>query len=144
MQCLYSFLTLIGRVCISVIFILSGIGKFMDYHSTAAYMAAQGMTMIPFFLYAAAIIEVVLGLALLVGWKTRWTALILALYLIPVTLVMHNFWAVEDAAGRTLQMINFLKNVAIFGGLLFIAGSGAGGCAIDSFCGCKPKPEEKK
>src|ERR1700722_7070203 len=118
MQSLSWSLMLIGRICISIIFILSGINKFMDYHSVAIYMASKGITMIPFFLYAAAIFEVLAGFCLLVGFKVQYAAALLALYLIPVTWIFHDFWN-ENPVEQVIQMIMFLKNLALFGGLLY-------------------------
>lgn len=141
MQIVCSFTVLLGRLCLCAIFILSGIGKFLDHSTIAGYMAAKGMTMIPLFLYAAAIIEILGGLALLLGYKARCAAGILALYLIPVTLIFHDFWNLADGE-RQLQMIMFLKNLAIFGGLLYVVGCGAGKCACDTFC-CQKTPETK-
>lgn len=135
MNCICSLGMFIGRVCISIIFLLSGIGKFMDPESTSQYMAAKGMVMIPFFLYSAAIIEIIGALSLLLGFKARIGALLLILFLIPVTVIMHDFWNV-DIASRNLQQILFLKNISILGGLLYVASSGAGNFSLDACC-CK-------
>lgn len=124
---------LLGRICLSAIFISAGIGKFMSYEETAAYMASAGMTQIPMFLYAAAIVEILGGLAILLGWKARWGALLLLLFLIPVSLLFHNFWALAPELAK-LQMILFMKNVAIAGGLLYVAATGAGCFSIDHCC----------
>lgn len=125
-----SFLMLLGRILLSIIFILSGIGKFMDPEGTSLYMASKGMPMIPFFLYSAAIIEVLGGAYLLFGLKTRLSAGILALFLIPVTLIFHDFWDSSPTEVAN-QMANFLKNLAIIGGLLYTVGCGAGKYSID-------------
>jgi putative oxidoreductase len=93
-------------------------------------MASKGMTMLPIFYGAAVAIEILAGLFILLGYKTRWAAALLALYLIPVTFVFHYFWDLEGAA-RTLQMYMALKNLAIIGGLLFLLGSGPGKFAYD-------------
>lgn len=127
---LRSFLMLAGRIAIGAIFVLAGVGKFMDPAHTSAYMASKGMSMIPFFLYAAATLELLGGLALFLGWKARWGAVILALFLIPTTLIFHNFWIAEPAE-KILQQIMFLKNLAIFGGLLYIIATGPGRLSID-------------
>jgi putative oxidoreductase len=130
MRFLIAFLMLIGRIAISVIFILAGAGKFMDPSGTAAYMASKGMSMIPFFLYAAATLEILGGLSLFLGWKARWGGALLALFLIPVTLIFHSFWTV-DASEKMLQQLFFLKNLAIFGGLLYAVANGPGRISID-------------
>lgn len=125
---------LIGRIALSTIFILAGLGKFMDVEGTSAYMASKGMTMVPFFLYSAAILEILAGLALLFGFKTRWAALLLALFIIPTVLIFHDFWNVSGPAERAVELVNFLKDWAIFGGLLYVACLGAGRYSVDNCC----------
>jgi putative oxidoreductase len=112
-------LTLLGRILLSLIFILSGLG-----------MAAKGMVAVPFFLTMAILFEIGGGLSILLGFKARLGAWALAFYLIPVSLIFHNFWAFTGADQR-MQMINFLKNLAIMGGLLLVALRGAGKPCID-------------
>lgn len=135
MSALCSLGMLLGRVLLSIGFILAGIEKFMDYDGTAAYMASKGMTMIPLFLYAAAIVELLGGLSLLIGYKIRYSAAILILFLIPVTLIFHNFWALEGA-DRQEQMYNFLKNLGIMGGLFYVLCAGAGKFGFDCCSRC--------
>lgn len=135
MHSLCSFSMLAGRVLLSIIFILSGVGKFVDYNSTAQYMAAKGMTMVPFFLIVAAVVELLGGLSLLLGYRTRWGAALLILYLIPVTGIFHDFWMIEDPAMRQMQVIEFLKNIAIMGGLFYVLGAGGGKWSFDACCG---------
>jgi putative oxidoreductase len=141
MHVVCSFTAFIARLCLSAIFISAGFGKLLDYEATAVYMASKEMTMIPLFLYTAALIEILAGLALLLGYKTRYAAGILALFLIPATLIFHDFW---NASGgdRHLQMIMFFKNLAIFGGLLYAVNCGPGSWSCDSCC-CKKNPEKK-
>lgn len=139
MHSLCSFGMLLGRFCISVIFILAGIGKFLDYDGTAAYMASKGMTMIPFFLLAAATVELIGGLSVLLGWKARWGATILLLFLIPTTVIFHDFWHLANPVERQLMMILFLKNLAIFGGLLYVICCGPGSWAVDRCSKCENK-----
>lgn len=125
-----AFVMFLGRLALCAIFILAGIGKFMDYEGTAKYMESAGMTMIPVFLYAAAVVEILGGLSLLLGFKARIGAIVLLLFLIPTTLIFHSFWHLEGA-DRSLQQIMFLKNLAIFGGLLYVAACGAGKFSVD-------------
>lgn len=121
---------LIGRLCLSAIFIAAAIGKVMDYNGTAQYMASKGMTLIPLFYIGAILIEFLAGLSLLIGFKARIAATILLLFLIPTTLIFHDFWNIDEAMARQLEMIMFMKNLAIFGGLLYVVCTGAGHCAI--------------
>lgn len=138
MSALSSLGLLIGRICIAVIFLLSGYGKIVGFDGTAHFMAAKGMTMVPFFLTVALIVEIIGGLSVLLGWKARWGAALLFLYLIPVTFIMHDFWN-ADAAGKMMQQINFLKNLAIEGGLLYVATIGAGSWSFDGCSHCSSK-----
>jgi putative oxidoreductase len=124
---------LIGRLCISVIFILSGIMKFVGWDNYVQYMSAKHMTMVPFFLTVAALIEIFGGLAILLGFKTRLTAAILLLYLIPVTGIFHNFWDAADEATKQQQLIEFLKNLTIWGALWYVLGTGAGRFSLDAY-----------
>ena len=82
-------------------------------------------------LVVATALELVGGVSLVVGFRTRWGALALLIFLVPVTLVFHNFWAVP-AAQQQMEMANFLKNLAIAGGLLIVFGRGAGAFSIDN------------
>lgn len=128
-----SFLMLLGRFALAAIFLLSGINKFMDYDNVAAYMASKELQYVPFLLISAAILEILGALALIIGFKTRWAALLLFLFLIPTTLIFHNFWQLEGTEAF-LQRLFFLKNIAIMGGLLFVVANGSGAFAADRCC----------
>jgi putative oxidoreductase len=110
----------VARLLMSAIFILSGIGKLTGWSEMAGYMAAKGMPAVPLLLGAATFLEIFGGLSLLLGWKPRLGAALLFLFLIPTTLIFHNFWALAGAE-RMDQMTHFLKNLAILGGLLMVA-----------------------
>ena len=114
------YLMLAGRVLISIIFLLSGLGKIMDWNGTAQLMVSQGLPVIPLLLAGPVITELAGGLSVLLGWKARWGALLLFIYLIPTTLIFHNFWMFSGAEMQT-QLVNFLKNISIMGGLLLVA-----------------------
>lgn len=126
---------LLGRICLSLIFILAGISKFMDWDGTAQFMASKGMTFVSVFLVVAALIEIICGLSVLLGIRARLGALILLLYLIPATYLFHDFWNLEGPAAGMMR-IEFLKNLAIFGGLLYVWSVGAGRWSIDACYGC--------
>lgn len=144
MKALRSFVTLIARWCIAAIFIFAGASKFIFFDQTAAYMASKGFTAIPLFLVGAALLELIGGLSLIFGYKTRFGAAILLLFLIPTTAIFHDFWNVAGDE-RALQQIMFFKNLAIFGGLLYILCDGPGGVSIDSLQKKHtPPPEQPK
>lgn len=140
MKILCSLLTFVARLCLAAVFIWAAAGKIMFYEMNAQYMASKGLTMIPAFLFGAALVEALGGLSLVLGYKTRLGAAILLLFLIPTTLIFHDFWNAEGAA-RLPEQVNFMKNLAIFGGLLYVLVHGAGGCAIDKSCCEQSKPE---
>jgi putative oxidoreductase len=123
---------LAGRILISAIFILSGVMKFMDWDATAGYMASKGLPFIPVLLPLAAILEIVAGALVLSGAAGRWAALALFLFLVPTTLIFHNFWAYEGM-DQQLQLQNFFKNLAIMGGLALIVAFGAGPVSVDEW-----------
>lgn len=118
--------TLIGRILLSTIFLMSGVGKIFDWSGTVGYMAAHGMFAIPFFLVAAMVLEIGGGLSVLLGFKAKLGAIALLVFLVPTTLIFHNFWAIADPMAQKMQMISFLKNLSIMGGLLFVYSFGSG------------------
>jgi putative oxidoreductase len=120
---------LLARILLAIIFIKSGFGKIGGFENVVAAIGGKG---IPLPQVAAAItiaIELLGGLLLLVGWKARWAALLIFLWLIPTTLLFHNFWAVPPEQYMN-QQNHFLKNVAIMGGLLMVWAFGPGRLSI--------------
>jgi putative oxidoreductase len=120
---------LVGRVALGAIFIVSGLGKLAAWQGTAAYAGSKGVPEV--LLAIATALEVLGAISLIVGFRARWGALALLVFLVPVTLVFHNFWAVP-AAQQQMEMANFLKNLGIGGGLLIVFGRGAGAFSVDS------------
>jgi putative oxidoreductase len=115
---------LLGRILLSIVFFASGIGKITGYASVVAYMAAAG---VPSALLPLAIVVEVLGpLALVLGWHSRLTAVVLAAYSIVAALLFHFNFA------DPLQAVMFLKNLAIAGGLLLLVANGAGSYSLDA------------
>jgi len=115
-----------GRVLLAAIFLISGIGKLADPAGTQAYIAAAGLPA-PLLGYIAAVaVEVGGGILLIVGYRTRIVALAIAGFSLVAALAFHNNFADVN------QMIHFLKNVAMAGGLLQVAAFGAGSFSLDS------------
>jgi len=104
--------------------------KIMDWTGTEAKMAEQGMFFIPFFHVAAMLVEIAAGLSLLLGYKARLGALLLFLYLIPVTLTFHHFWSYPPEK-QEVQTIMFMHNLALMGGLLLLSTFGPGPLNVD-------------
>jgi putative oxidoreductase len=116
--------TLVGRILMALIFILSGVGKFANPTMMAALMKMNGVPLVKPLLYLSAIIELGGGVLLLIGFQHRWIALLLFLFLIPVTVMMHLI------PGGQMNQIEVMKNLAIMGGLLMVATRGAGAYSV--------------
>ncbi len=124
------FLPLIGRVLFSVIFILSAPRHFMG--STIAYAAKAGVPLASVAVPISGLIALAGGLSVLLGYKARVGAWLLVVFLVPVTLMMHAFWRETDPMMSQMQMVNFMKNVAMTGAALLIAFFGAGPLSLDA------------
>ena len=122
---------LAGRILLALIFIISGYGKIGGYAATAGYMASKGLPMVDILLPLTIAIELGGGLLIAMGWKARWAAAVIFLFLIPVTLVFHSPAGLDPAAAQQ-QMIQLLKNVSIMGGMLGLFVFGAGGFSLDA------------
>jgi putative oxidoreductase len=120
----------IGRIMFSLIFLLSVPNHFK--HETVAYAAAAGVPLAHVAVPLAGLIALVGGLSLALGFHARVGAIALLLFLVPVTLFMHKFWGLSDAGQAQMQMINFMKNVALMGGALFFVYAGAGAYSLDA------------
>ncbi len=126
-----SITTLVGRFLISIIFIMSGFSKIAMYSQMVGYAAAKGLPMAGAGIAVAAAVELLAGLAVLAGFQTRISAWLLFVYLVPATLLFHNFWAMQGMEQQD-NMAHFMKNLAIMGGLLILAANGAGGYSVDA------------
>ena len=124
------YLVPIGRVLFALMFILSAPNHFA--RSTIDYAAHQGVPATSILVPIAGIIALIGGLSVAIGLYARVGALLLALFLIPVTLWMHAFWNVTDPMQHMMQMINFLKNVSMLGGALLMMYFGAGPFSVDN------------
>ena len=125
------FAPLIGRILMSLIFLMSAYGKITGFDQTIGAMAARGMPMAQSLLVCAIAIEVIGATLLIVGWKTEWAALALIVFLVPATLYFHNYWSYPQEQVRN-QRNHFMKNVTIAGALVFVIGMGAGPLSIDN------------
>lgn len=116
---------LVGRILISLLFIVAGAGKAAAPDATIGYIASVGLPFPPVAYAGALAMELGGGLLLLIGFQTRWVALALAGFTVVTALVFHNNFADK------IQTIMFLKNLAISGGLLQIYAFGAGAFSLD-------------
>jgi putative oxidoreductase len=123
-------LTLVARILLALMFVLSGIGKITDFAGTAAYISSVGLP-IPALLAAGAIVvEIGAGIALIIGFKTRWAAAALVAFTLAAAILFHNYWSLPSDK-QLLQQILFLKNLAVTGGLLMVMAFGAGAWSFD-------------
>ncbi|MEF9996737.1 MAG: DoxX family protein [Burkholderiaceae bacterium] len=126
-----SLIALVGRLLLALMFIFAGVAKIGDFAGTAGYIATQGLPLASALAAAAIVLEIGAGLALIVGFKTRAAALALAIFTLVASFIFHNFW-VLPADSQTLQMLMFMKNIAVTGGLLMVVAQGAGAWSLDA------------
>ena len=119
-----------GRILLALIFVISGWGKITGFAGSVAYASSKGLPFPQFLMPAAIVVELGGGLLLMLGWKARWVALAIFLFVIPTTLIFHDFWAAPPEQAQ-MQTIQFLKNLAIMGGLLYVIAFGAGSLSVD-------------
>ncbi len=125
------YLVLVGRFFYSLIFISSLPHLFSS--QSASYAAAAGVPMPSVLVPLSGVIAFLGGVSILLGYKAKAGAWLIVLFLVPVTIMMHNFWAITDPMARQMQQTNFVKNLALIGCALLISWFGAGPCSIDSW-----------
>lgn len=124
------FIPLIGRIFFSLIFLLAVFNHFSG--ETIAYAASQNVPLASVLVPASGILATLGGISIVLGYKARWGAWLIVLFLVPVTLMMHNFWTISDPMMRQMQMAMFMKNISMLGGALLIAYFGAGPLSVDA------------
>jgi len=116
---------LIGRIFLSVLFLIEGIGKLFTQEQVITYMEDYGVPGILFI--PAVIVEILFPLLLIVGYKTKLAALVMALFTLTVTIIFHTDF------GDGMQLISFLKNLAITGGFMIVIAYGSNKFSLDHF-----------
>lgn len=123
------YLPVLGRVLLAVLFVMSGISKLTDPAGTIGYIQSAGLPL-PNIAYGIALtVELLGGILLIVGYRTRLVALVLAVFTVAAAIGFHAHFADQN------QMIHFMKNIAITGGLLQVVAFGAGAFSLDSRLG---------
>ena len=117
---------LIGRILLAAMFVLAGFGKLTDIAGTAGWFGSIGLPAPTIVAILVGLLELVAGLAIVVGFQTRIAALALALFTIGATLIAHTNFA------DMMQFLIFQKNFAVVGGLLVLAFAGAGALSVDA------------
>ncbi len=121
---------LLGLLFFALIFVMAGPNHFSS--QTIAYAALQGVPLASIAVPFSGVLAILGGLSILVGYRARIGAWLIVLFLLAVTPTMHNFWAVSDPMMHQMQMIMFMKNLAMLGGALLITQFGAGAWSLDA------------
>lgn len=123
-----NYIPLIARIFLSVIFLRSALSKILDFSGTQQQIAANGipLALTGLLLAGAIVFELAGGLSVLLGYKARWGAILLIIFLVPTTLIFHTNFAEE------MQVIQFLKNLALVGGLLMVVYFSSGPLSLDA------------
>lgn len=122
---------LVGRVLLAFMFVYSGFGKIGGFEGTAATIASKNLPLPAIATTIAIVVEIVGGLMVVFGWKTRWAAVVVAIYTFFASIFFHNFWAMADAAAVRTNTIMFMKNVSVIGGFLLLYAFGPGRYSLD-------------
>ena len=128
---LQSTTVLVGRILLGLIFVLSGFAKISGFDGTAGYNASKGLPLPQLLAALTIVVELGGGLALMAGLYTRQAVVALAGFSLLTAIVFHNFWAAPQAE-QLMQQINFMKNLAIAGGMLVVAAFGPGRLSLDA------------
>lgn len=136
--CIQAAVTVLGRILLSTIFLMSAVGnKIPNFDKVAGYMAFNDVPS-PKFMLVGAIAFLILGsLSVILGFKARWGAGLLLVFLILATYFFHDFWTLEDADAIKMQTIAFMKNMALMGAMLLIIANGSGPMSLDNKLGSK-------
>jgi putative oxidoreductase len=122
---------LLGRILIALLFIPAGISKIGNFAGIVGYIGSKNLPLPQVAAAGTIFVEVVVGLAFLVGFKTRLSALVIAVFTLAAAVLFHNYWTMEGQMAMTNQIM-FFKNLAIVGGLLAFIGFGPGAFSVDN------------
>lgn len=125
------FLLLVGRVLLGCLFLASGYGKLGNIAGATGYFTSLGMSPPGAWAWFIGGTELVLGIALILGIATRYAALVSFIFVVIATWIAHRYW-IYPAAAQGAQYNNFLRNLAIMGGALYVFVYGAGGYSVDA------------
>jgi putative oxidoreductase len=130
-----SYAPLLGRILLAFIFLQSGFDKILNYDKALNLMGVRGIPEPQILLPLAIAVLFIGGIMILVGWKARWGALALIVFMIPTTFYFHGYWTYPDAL-QLNQFHHFVKNVAIIGALFVMLGIGSGALSVDAGKDC--------
>jgi putative oxidoreductase len=121
---------LAGRILFASLFLMAALGHFSSRQ--IAFAAAQGVPLAGILVPFSGVLALVGGLSVALGYRARFGAVLLILFLVPVTFMMHNFWAATDPMVAQDQMAHFMKNLSLIGSALFIFYFGSGPLSLDA------------
>ena len=121
---------LLGRLFFAAIFLTAGPNHFTK--QAAGYAASQGVPLSSIAVPVSGLLAIIGALSILLGYRAKVGAWLITLFLVPVTFMMHKFWTVSDPMMAQVQMIMFMKNIAMLGGALLISQFGAGPLSLDA------------
>jgi putative oxidoreductase len=130
---------LFGRLLFSLIFVMAGFSNFSK--QAIGHAAAQGIPLAAIAVPLSGVIALLGGLSIALGYKAKLGAWLLVLFLVPATVMMHNFWAVQDSALAQMHRVMFMKNLSMLGAALLISYFGAGPLSLDGRQ--KPRSEQR-
>ena len=116
-------LYLAGRTLLGLYFVLPGVQKIFGWSAMSDYMAAAGVPLVPVLLALTIVIQIGAGASLMIGYRQQLMAFLLAGLTLVINLYMHAFWGMEEGQQQAHETQNFVKNLAIMAGLLFVAGA---------------------
>lgn len=122
----------LGRVLLGMYFLIPGIMKIVGFDGMLAYMTQHSVPLTLPLLLTTIVLEVGGGLALIAGWRTKTAAFMLAGLTLLINFFMHDFWHTYAGGSVQHELQNFIKNMAIFGGLLIVAARGAPRMSVDA------------
>jgi len=120
----------LGRFFFALIFLMAGANHFNK--QTIGYAASQGVLLAAIAVPLSGVLAIAGGLSILLGYRAKLGAWLIVLFLVPVSLMMHKFWTVTDPIMAQIQMVLFMKNVAMLGGALLISQFGVGPFSLDA------------
>ena len=113
---------LIGRIVLGVYYLFSASNHFFQMKMMAGYTASKGVPLPEAFVIVTGILLLIGGITILTGYRPRIGIIALVIFFLPVTLIMHNFWAVDDQMMKMMEMVQFLKNTALLSSaVMFLA-----------------------
>jgi len=125
-----NYLVLLGRILYALIFVMAGPGHFTA--NTIAFAASKGVPLASIAVPLSGIIATAGGLSIAAGYNAKWGGWLIVLFLVPVTVIIHDFWAMTDPNMAQVNQIMFMKNLSMLGAALLITYFGSGPLSVDN------------